>query len=96
MFDSKVEFVHNDVFCSRLALWNTTIPQGTTDRILMRLDEYNSGGVTPHNLNRVLRKLSLKEFVESYSRSAVSFLQFLCLSHSCRNQGRNQQLWMRL
>jgi hypothetical protein len=34
----------------------------------MRLDEYNSGGVTPHNLSRVLGDLSLKEFVELYSR----------------------------
>jgi len=76
---SKVEFVGNDVFCSRLMLWNTAIPQGTTDRILMRLDEYNSGGVTPHNLTRVLGNMSLKEFVESCSRGALYFLQFLLL-----------------
>ena len=82
-FDLKVEFVHNDVFVSRLMLWNTAIPQGTTDRILMRLDEYNSGGVTPHNLTRVLGNMSLNEFVESYSRGAVNFIQFPYLSCSC-------------
>ena len=60
-------------------LWNTAIPQGTMDRILMRLDEYNSGGVTPHNLARVLGKMSLKELVESYSRGMVYFLKFLYL-----------------
>ena len=47
------------------------------DRILMRLDEYNSGGVTPHNLTRVLGNMSLKEFVESYSRGAVHFMHSL-------------------
>jgi len=71
----KVEFISNDVFCSRLMSWNTAIPQGTADRILMRLDEYNSGGVTPHNLTRVLGNMSLQEFVGSYSRGAVHFLQ---------------------
>jgi hypothetical protein len=45
----------------------------------MRLDEYNSGGVTPHNLARALGTMSLKEFVESYSRGMVYFLQFLYL-----------------
>jgi len=85
-FDSKVEFVGNDVFCSRLMSWNTAIPQGTMDRILMRLDEYNSGGVTPYNLTRVLGNMSLKEFVESYSRGAVHFLQFPYLSCSCGEQ----------
>ena len=74
IFCSKVEFVHNDVFCSGLRSWNTAIPQATTDRILMRLDEYNSGGVTPHNLTRVLGKMSLTEFVESYSRGIVYIL----------------------
>jgi hypothetical protein len=83
IFYSKVEFVRNDVFCSGLMSWNTAIPQATTDRILMRLDEYNSGGVTPHNLTRVLGKKSLTEFVESYSRGAVYSLQFLYLSCSC-------------
>jgi len=65
---AKVEFVSNDVFCARLISWNTAIPYGTTDRILMRLDEYDSGVITPHNLSRVLGKLSLKEFVKRYSR----------------------------
>jgi len=45
----------------------------------MRLDEYNSGGVTPHNLARVLGNMSLKEFVESYSRGTVYFLKFFYL-----------------
>ena len=40
----------------------------------MRLDEYNSGGVTPHNLTRVLGKMSLTEFVESCSRGTVYFI----------------------
>jgi len=62
--------------------WNTAIPQGITDRIMMRLDEYNSGGVTPHNLMRVLGDMSLKEFVESYSRGKVYFLQFFPLFES--------------
>ena len=66
--------------------WNTAIPQGTTDRILMRLDEYNSGGVTPHNLTRVLGHMSLKDFVESYSRGAQHFLQPAPLSCSCGEQ----------
>ena len=84
--DSKVEFVGNDVFCSRLMSWNTAIPQGITERILMRLDEYNSGGVTPHNLTRVLGNMSLKEFVESYSRGAVHCLQPPYLRRSCDNR----------
>jgi len=82
----KVEFISNDVFCSRLMSWNPAIPQGTADRILMRLDEYNSGGVTPHNLTRVLGNMSLQEFVGSYSRGAVHFLQFPYLSCSCGEQ----------
>ena len=65
--------MRNDVFCTGLLSWNTAIPQATTDRILMRLDEYNSGGVTPHNLTRVLGKMSLTEFVESYSRGTLYF-----------------------
>jgi len=45
----------------------------------MRLDEYNSGGVTPHNLARVLGNMSLKEFVESISRGRAYFLKFFYL-----------------
>ena len=86
---AKVEFVRNDVFCTGLLSWNTAIPKATTDRILMRLDEYNSGGVTPHNLTRALGKLSLTEFVESYSRGAVFFSTIpLFLSCSCAGTNR--------
>jgi len=63
-------------------LWNAAIPQGITDRIIMRLDEYNSGGVTPHNLTRVLGNMSLKQFVKSYSRGKVHVLQSLALFKS--------------
>ena len=100
IFYSKVEFVRNDVFCSGLMSWNTAIPQATTDRILMRLDEYNSGGVTPHNLTRVLGKMSLTEFVESYSRGTVYSIFYNSfifeVAHVGNEQGRDQQHWMSL
>jgi len=42
----------------------------------MRLDENNSGGVTPHNLSRVLGNLSLKDFVGRYSIGEGLFSTF--------------------
>ena len=43
----------------------------------MRLDEFNSGVVTPQNLAVALGKESLKTFVETYKCSAFSRWLFL-------------------
>jgi len=41
------------------------------DLIIMRLDEFNSGVVTPQNLALALGKESFKTFVETYKHSEL-------------------------
>lgn len=40
------------------------LPRVVCERIVMRLDDYNMGQITPNNLSRVLRNESLKSFVD--------------------------------
>ncbi|KDR84536.1 hypothetical protein GALMADRAFT_237424 [Galerina marginata CBS 339.88] len=69
---AKMEFVNNDLLSARLGIWyNSVLTKKTYDRIIMRLDEYNCGGVTPHNLTRALGNMSLKQFVETYARGEI-------------------------
>ncbi|KDR84483.1 hypothetical protein GALMADRAFT_237358 [Galerina marginata CBS 339.88] len=71
---AKMEFVNNDLLSARLAMWyngDSVLTKKTYDRIIMRLDEYNCGGVTPHNLTRALGSMSLKQFVETYARGEI-------------------------
>ncbi len=74
MFNScQVDVAANDLFCARLVSWcNGDLSKTICDLIFMRLDEFNSGVVTPQNLARALGKGSLKKFVETYKRSELS------------------------
>ncbi|PPQ80707.1 hypothetical protein CVT25_001827 [Psilocybe cyanescens] len=68
----KVNFVTVDIFALRLQSWynefNESLPKKTCDRIIMRLDEFNCGGITPYNLARALEGATLKQFVDRYMK----------------------------
>ena len=65
----QVDFVANDLFSVRLISWYQGNLSGTAaERIIMRLDEYNSGGITPQNLSRALGDNKLKGFMDWYAK----------------------------
>ncbi|KDR81171.1 hypothetical protein GALMADRAFT_222682 [Galerina marginata CBS 339.88] len=61
---AKVTFATNDLFSMRLRSWYGGLSSKTSDRIVMRLDEYNAGGISPYSLSRALGNTSLKEFID--------------------------------
>ncbi|KAJ3505451.1 hypothetical protein NLJ89_g7408 [Agrocybe chaxingu] len=66
---AKITFIPPDVFCSRLSIWyNGDLSKDACTRIVMLLDEYNVGGITPNNLARALGDESLKCFLERCSK----------------------------
>ncbi|KAF9551401.1 hypothetical protein CPC08DRAFT_715088 [Agrocybe pediades] len=63
----KVTFVPYDLFLTRLRTWyEKPLNDVATSRIIMCLDEFNIGGITPGNLSRALSKETLKDFVDRY------------------------------
>ncbi|PPQ75973.1 hypothetical protein CVT26_006093 [Gymnopilus dilepis] len=67
---AKIEVVDIHIFSSRLASWYGENLSAESRRvILMRLDEFDSGVVTPQNLGKVVQKGSLRAFVETYKAS---------------------------
>ncbi|KAF4610677.1 hypothetical protein D9613_007312 [Agrocybe pediades] len=63
----KVAFVSYDLFLARLRTWyGKPLSDVSTSHIIMCLDEFNIGGVTPDNLSRALNKENLQRFVDRY------------------------------
>ncbi|KAF9552256.1 hypothetical protein CPC08DRAFT_296457 [Agrocybe pediades] len=70
------DFVHEDTFIARLSVWYSsvesnggtpsTLPPKAGRLILMRMDEYNIGGVTVDNFASALGKENLRAFVRRY------------------------------
>ncbi|KAF9556479.1 hypothetical protein CPC08DRAFT_752477 [Agrocybe pediades] len=64
---AKIDFISEDLFLTRLNTWHGGgISTKTSRLMLMRLDEFNIGGVTPDNLSVALGEEGLKEFVDRY------------------------------
>ncbi|KAF9523956.1 hypothetical protein CPB83DRAFT_862010 [Crepidotus variabilis] len=62
----KVQFIERDHFMERLSMWaKGNISKSICERIIMRLDEYNVGGVSVSNFGRVLGPNSFKVFIET-------------------------------
>ena len=67
----QIEVVDIHIFSARLASWYGENLSAESRRvILMRLDEFDSGVVTPQNLGKAVQKGSLRAFVETYKASS--------------------------
>ncbi|KAF9456833.1 hypothetical protein BDZ94DRAFT_1314782 [Collybia nuda] len=68
---AELPYISGDEFCTRLGVWMGQVLDTTTRKgLMLRIDEFAIGGITPADLQSVVGTGSLRGFVNIYSKDS--------------------------